>query len=139
MHKFRGINGAVIGGIEIDTVAVIDYMHDEVYFDHGADVATSIEDAKLMAFTGLTDSTGVEIYEGDIVGFRDGNDEPCVSEVRFSGGALCIDVNHYDYDHTAIGWALDNGDANDVVVIGNIHEHPELLSAEPDQPTKSAT
>lgn len=132
MHKFRGINAAVRGGIEIDTVAVVDYMHDEVYFDHGTDVTTSIQDAKLMAFTGLTDSNGVEVYEGDIVGFRDENDEPCVSAVRFSGGALCIDVNHYDYDYTAIGWAVDSGVACDIIVIGNIYQHPELLNGDKD-------
>jgi len=69
MLKFRGVNHAAhdpSGLPVVDEVASIDWMHDEVYFAHGADVPTSIADAKLMQATGVTDKHGIDIYEGDI-------------------------------------------------------------------------
>ena len=46
-------------------VCVIDWMHDEVYFEQGSDVGYSIAECNLMQFIGLTDANGVKIFEGD--------------------------------------------------------------------------
>jgi len=75
----------------------------------------------VMQFTGLTDSHGAEIYEGDILS------EP-VSPVGGKNGG-------YLYKNRAIKW-LGAGRGYDLhcpsaasSIVGNIHENPELLEA----------
>lgn len=77
-------------------------------------------------YTGIKDINGAKIYEGDILKCLDTNGDNYLSFVRYDGGAFAIDINCCDYDYTAIGWAL-SGDVDDVEVIGNVHDNPELL------------
>jgi hypothetical protein len=63
-------------------------------------------------FTGLKDSVGKEIYEGDIICQSDGK----YREVCFKSGSFGKGV---DFDFHQI-WGDDT-------VIGNIYENPELL------------
>mgnify|MGYP001604690374 CR=1 FL=1 len=91
-------------------------------------------DTKYVAeqWTGLLDSKGVEIYEGDIieVGFEPRGDPDnhilYIEHRRFYGGfrlgAIKPDGKEYDYYGS-----IPEADCNDVHVIGNIHQHPELL------------
>lgn len=81
------------------------------------------DSAILMQYTGLKDKKGVEIYEGDIVKSKSHNPENY--ELRFIEGGFCcvwgegqmpIDINHF---YPSIG--------TDLVIIGNIHENPELF------------
>lgn len=66
-------------------------------------------------FTGLLDRNGKEIYEADIVASKYSNP----GEVVFSDGQFCVNYNGY--------CALIPSDAYEI--IGNIHDHPELLNS----------
>ena len=74
-----------------------------------------------LFYTGLKDSKGVEIYEGDIVRFWIDNIEE-VSEVFFECGCFSVKTKNTDpYYHPCLGVV------EFVEIIGNIYEQPELL------------
>ena len=73
----------------------------------------------LMQYTGLKDKNGKEIYEGDIVisdnkGTRD--------EIVFSTGCFCLKSAMMYYEASYWG--------DEIEVIGNIYENPELLEGD---------
>ncbi len=77
-------------------------------------VMTSSPTHELMQFTGLKDSDGIDIYEGDIVE----DEEHYYSVISWSDKYSCW-------------YASDTGGVDDLCwpirVIGNIHQNPELL------------
>ena len=73
----------------------------------------------LMQYTGLKDKNGKEIWEGDIVKGIRGIGGECV----FICGRFSIRYK----DGTHLTFISEN--KNDVEVIGNIYENPELLAA----------
>ena len=82
-----------------------------------------IEDCILMQFTGLQDKTGVDIYEGDILG---GYPHGSVIS-KWDNNYACFSCYDFeDNDYGLFANELDNcKDAWEVV--GNIYENPELL------------
>ena len=86
-------------------------------------------------YTGITDDNGKKIFEGDILGIT--NDDPdydYITKVYLDCDTLCVDVQGQDYDYTSIGFAIEiwNDECDQVEVIGNIYDNPELLEVRND-------
>lgn len=84
----------------------------------------NFEDVELMQSTGLFDKNGVEIFEGDIVQYLDG-EYSFVGVVEYSAFGIFA-KNKYD-NYNFEDFADENTKKADVVVIGNIYENKELL------------
>jgi uncharacterized phage protein (TIGR01671 family) len=76
-----------------------------------------LENAILMQYTGLKDKNGTEIYEADVV-----TNEGIKAEIKYAVGATGF-ILYYKGAYIGIPADWEN-----IEVIGNIYEHPELLS-----------
>jgi uncharacterized phage protein (TIGR01671 family) len=81
-------------------------------------------------YTGITDDNEKKIFEGDILGVT--NDDPdydYITKVYLDCDTLCVDVQGQDYDYTSIGFAIEiwDDECDQVEIIGNIYDSPELL------------
>ena len=92
-------------------------MHDEVYFESGSDVPTSISNSLLMQYTGALDSEGASICEGDIVEMYYSK---WVGQVVKQGCSFKVKVEGYS--------VLTDLESTQVKVVGNIHENSEILT-----------
>ncbi len=80
-------------------------------------------------YTGLTDKNGVKIFEDDIIQDAKGNDAYIVKCENIAFGCMFRDIEHFGFTDI---YSLDYNDDNclDVIIIGNIHDNPELLEGE---------
>jgi hypothetical protein len=108
--KFRAWNGQAMeyGGFAIHATGKIVDM---------CPMFDGDEDSPVMQFTGLLDSKGVEIYEGDILK----NTHP-----RWRKSGIPPFVMEWDSDRN--GWC-DYSPKQDFEVIGNIHQNLELVES----------
>jgi uncharacterized phage protein (TIGR01671 family) len=107
-YKFRAWEGGQFSKMEYNVTIMND--KDWLCYDDA-----EIKGRILMQFTGLLDKNGKEIYEGDIVDSKlyDGTRKNYVVEYR--DGSFVIGL-------TELGKWIE-----DVIVIGNIYENPNLL------------
>lgn len=108
----------------------------------------SFDDIELMQYTGLKDKNGKEIYKGDIVKFNNQIGEICFECGAFGIGVKdCVDyetleayrgerfygcLNDNFISLWEIYWNFNCVDyeIDEIEVIGNIYENPELLEVE---------
>ena len=86
---------------------------------------------KFLQFTGLHDKNGKEIYEGDLVKhpLRFGKRQECTAQVSFEDGAFVGNsIEQHEIQGKGKRWITINLANDDVEVIGNIYENPELLA-----------
>lgn len=77
----------------------------------------------LMQYTGLKDEKGVEIYEGDIVKYKYISREQ-IAEIKYNKEKLGFD---FADNKVNLSYAYNFRQINNIEVIGNIYENPELL------------
>ncbi|WP_271006695.1 YopX family protein [Listeria seeligeri] len=108
-----------LGNVTVGNVTAGSYISNSA----GAPFAYKVRPETVSQFTGLTDENGKKIFEGDIVEIDvhdhlDGN--VIKGKVIFLEGAWLVT----DSGSFAISlWS----EINEIEVIGNIHENPELL------------
>lgn len=113
--KEEKIMGEVLG---------IDILHKEIFFsneDANCYEHTDFKDIELMQYTGLKDKNNKEIYEGDIVKLR-ANHRIGVIKYYDEWGAFVI-----EYIKPRPLAVLGNYYKENIEILGNIYENPELL------------
>ena len=98
-------------------VLVVDWLNGVVDLDSGL-IERQFDEVELMQSTGLVDKAGVQIFEGDIVIL-------CWSdEVGESHWGKVIIKNPFEYTPEEARYFIHS---DEIEVIGNIYENPELL------------
>jgi hypothetical protein len=143
--KFRGVNydGELVYGLPAKDLPNSTAYYDEYSYrlcwhpESGGQANCPIKNGTLMQYTGLKDKNGVEIYENDLIS--------CLSYPFYSNGLnnYVAEIVWYDdaamfgYEYhrisdrvtgNVVGGSLD--ELEDIEIIGNIHQNPELLKEE---------
>ena len=85
----------------------------------------AVEDTTVGQFTGLIDNNGKEIYEGDILMFREECNDTLV--VKWSKGSFVAEYTNRGEDGFRVCSNYFAAEPKLFRVVGNIHDNPELL------------
>jgi uncharacterized phage protein (TIGR01671 family) len=109
----------------------VDDKDNKLYFD-GVPIIPEVDPETVGQYTGQKDENGREIYEGDIVKWANGYMPPNAGVVTYwENGCQFACVMDYGAFNLvkkyAAGGHLSEYKHNTFIVIGNIHDNPELL------------
>ena len=96
----------------------------DLSYGNGATSEYEFDEIELMQFTGLYDSGGTLIYEGDIIMVFDPDKKHQIQQVVFQDGAFCGYSPKKSTRWTLLDILIG---AHGVEVIGNVHENEDLL------------
>lgn len=120
-NKFR-VFEKILYGVDGNPIAV--------QFEGDEDI-TGMDFVNLVEYTGLTDSRGRDVYDGDLFGKMGGdverpNEYEIHAKVYFDEdlAAFCIDDQRGGWEYLS---DYLNKQKNEREIIGNIYENPELL------------
>ena len=119
--KFRGVN---IADGEWIYGSLVKVGKDYYILEEGETEAHEyniVADESIGQFTGLKNKNGKDIYEGDILEFKDGGIVYVSWDVEYTGFIL-IDPTGYQETEGIGNWILEN-----VEVVGNIFDNKKLL------------
>ncbi len=112
-------------------------LGDYPMFKDGTTVSYWAEQCGIEQFTGLLDKNQKEIFEGDIVAIFYTNNEregEIYSSEPVKWGVFDIGCNGREYSFEVVGpyvsdeYLYHKMIGSEVVIIGNIHQNPELLT-----------
>lgn len=119
-------------GEYLTEVFIVEALTDGVVARHRVDPET------VGQFTGLKDKNGKRIFEGDLFAI----DDDCISVIIFKDGCFRLEVHgicgtymESGYDECGGGYGIIECDPidwyyiHDMVIIGNIYDHPQLLES----------
>lgn len=91
-----------------------------------ATVYVAVDSETVGQYTGLTDKNGTKIFEGDIIDFSDRSDGDGYGVVQYDANETEFGIE-YDNIYESLG---KHYYPEDIEVIGNIYDNPELLGDE---------
>ena len=114
-------------GVEIIEKEGIEY--DELDYYHPSFSSYRVIPETVGQYTGLTDKNGVKIFEGDVCRFREWtNGDMCwVGKVHYEHQQFVISGGKNKECPTEFLLVMSRFIPENIEVIGNIHDNPELL------------
>jgi len=95
------------------------------FLDWGLNGSVQVDPKTVGQFTGLKDKNGNEIYEGDVVEYKNPAFTSDIRKDRVEWDEWYAGFDPFCNHGVDISYKIDG---LDVGVIGNIHENPDLLS-----------